>query len=155
MGTRGQQGVELMAIFAAALALFIIFYGIFAQQYGESVRMQAQSDGVRIADTLAQEISIAARAGDGYSRRVEYPQKLAGAITYSLELNNVSGSVDIVATLGPNNVFTYNALTATRNITGEPRYVSPHGYYLEIARGVAYIENHGGLIVVNQTRAVT
>ncbi len=155
MSRRGQQGVELMAIFATALVLFMIFYAIFAQQYGESVKRQAQNDGVRVADTLAQEISIAARAGDGYSRRVTYPDRLAGAMAYTLEINTVSGSVDLVETLGPNSTFTYSAAAATRNITGEPQYASPNGFYLEIARGAAYVENHNGTVVINQTKAVT
>jgi len=151
---RAQQGIELMVVFATALAMFVIFYGIFAQQYSESVRKQAQSDGVSLADRLAQEISIAARAGDGYARRVYYPTKIPGAITYSLEINNRSGSVDLLMVLGGGAVFQYSAPALTRTISGETQYESANGYSLLIARGATYVENRGGVVVINQTRAV-
>lgn len=151
---KAQQGVELMVIFATALMIFMLFYGIFAQQYGDTVKRQTQNEGIRVAGTLAEEISLAARAGDGYSRRVVFPNKLAGAMTYSMEINNVSGSVDLAATLGTNNVFNYTAPTATRDMVGESRYRSPNGFYIEIARGYAYVENHNGSVVFNQTRTM-
>ena len=149
---RGQQGIELLVIFATALAVFITFYGIFAQQYGESVKRQAQADGMSVADAIAEEISMAARAGDGYSRKITYPAKLAGAMTYSIELNNASGSVDIEATLGTNNVFEYAAPTATNEISSEPEHASAHGFNVVVAKGFAYVENRGGRVVFNQTR---
>ena len=151
-GTRGQQGVELLVIFATALAVFITFYGIFAQQYGESVKKQAEAESMAVADAIAEEMSIAARAGDGYSRRITYPTRISGAITYNIELNNVSGSVDISAALGTNNVFAYAAPVATNAISGEPEYASPNGFSVLVSKGFAYVENREGRVVFNQTR---
>ncbi len=151
---KGQQGIELLIIFASALALFIVFYAVFAQQYGESVRKQAESEGIRVADNIAAEISLAAQSGDGYSRKITYPSRLAGAINYSLELNNRSGSVDLEAAFGGDDFFQYSAMAVTRNITAESQFASPNGYYLDVPRGAAYIENHNGAIVVSQIKAV-
>lgn len=153
-GTRlAQQGIDLMVVFATALAMFVLFYALFAQQYGESMRRQAESGGVNLAERLAGEINIAARAGDGYSRRVSYPTRIPGAISYSMEINNRSGSVDISMAMG-GYIFYHSAPALTRNITGEPQYESANGYSLLIARGATYIENRGGVIVINQTKAV-
>jgi len=149
---RGQQGVELLVIFATALAIFIIFYALFAQQYSESAKKRAQVEAVNLADRFAEEINIAARAGDGYERRITYPRTIAGAEEYSLEINNASGSVDVAVVLGPGNIFYYSSPTLTRNITGESMYASPRGFYVEITRGYAFIENRNGEIVVRQLR---
>jgi len=151
---RAQQGIDLMVVFATALAMFVLFYAIFAQQYNESARRQAQADGVNLAERLAEEVSIAARAGDGYSRRVTYPTKMPGVVSYTLEANNRSGSVDIVMNMGAGSYFYHSATALTRNITGEPQYASANGYSLLIARGATFIENRGGVVVINQTKAV-
>ncbi len=151
---RAQQSVELMVVFATALATFIIFYALFAQQYGEGARRQAETDGTTLTQQLAEEINIAARAGDGYSRKISYPARIPGAINYSLEINNRSGSVDLAMEMGSGSFFLYSAPTLTRNITGEPAYASAYGYSLIIARGAAYVENRGGMIIINQTKAV-
>lgn len=151
---RAQQSVELMVVFATALATFIIFYALFAQQYGESARRQAEADGATLSQQLAEEINIAARAGDGYSRRISYPSRIPGAINYSIEVNNRSGSVDLAMEMAPGSIFIYSAPTITRNITGELAYASANGYSLLIIRGAAFIENRGGVIVINQTKAV-
>ena len=151
---RAQQSVELMVVFATALATFIIFYALFAQQYGESARRQAETDGTTLTQQLAEEINIAARAGDGYSRKISYPSRIPGAISYNLTVNNRSGSVDLAMEMSPGSFYLYSAPTLTRNITGEPAYESTNGYSLLILRGAAYVENRGGIIVINQTKAV-
>jgi len=152
MSLRGQQGIELLVIFATALALFVIFYAIFAQQYSESTNRLAEAEAVSLADRFAEEINIAARAGDGYERVVVYPRTIAGAKAYSLEVNNVSGSVDLTVVMGHDSMFYYSSPTLTRNITGERMYSSPNGFYIEVARGYAFIENRNGEIVITQLR---
>ena len=149
---KGQHGIELLIIFSTALAVFIIFYALFAQQYSEGAQRQAKSDAISIADRIAGEINIAARAGNGYERKFEYPRKIPGATGYNISINNASGSVDVLMILGDGNVFEHTSPTLTRNITGEAIYATTSGYYLEMERGYAYVENRNGVIAITQMR---
>ena len=149
---RGQQGVELLVIFSAALAVFVIFYAVFAQQYGESVRRQAQADGISLVDNIAWEINIAARAGDGYQRQVYYSGTIGGVSNYSLLVNNVSGSVDLVMNFAPGNSYQYTAPLLTRNVTGERQFAAAGGFALQPERGFMLVENRKGQVFVSQLR---
>ena len=151
---RGQQGVELLVIFSAALAVFVIFYAVFAQQYGDSVRRQAQADGISLADSIAWEINIAARAGDGYQRQVSYAGTIGGVSNYSLLVNSVSGSVDLTMNFAPGNSYQYTAPLLTRNVTGESQFALPNngGFTLQPERGYMFVENRMGQVFVSQLR---
>ncbi|VVC72277.1 Uncharacterised protein [uncultured archaeon] len=154
MGTaRGQQAAELMLVFATAFAIFLVFYAVFAQQYADSMRSQAMNEGASVADMIAGEIDLAARAGDGYERRITYPTSIPGVLSYELIVNNRSGSVDISMTLGVGTQqYNYSSPTLTRNISGEQRYAVDDGFWLEIERGYAYLENDNGTISIVQMR---
>lgn len=154
---KGQQSVELLLAFSAALAIFITFYALFAQQYGEGARREVQAEGVSIADGIASEIGEAARAGDGYSRRFTYPQDLFGVQNYSLIVNNVSGTVDLTIVFFANKEFNYSSPVITRAIQGEQRYATQNGFWMvdstkEIPRGYAYAENRNGTVFITQMR---
>jgi len=149
---RGQQGVELLVIFSAALAVFVIFYAVFAQQYGDSVRRQAQADGISLADSIAWEINIAARAGDGYQRQVSYAGTIGGVSNYSLLINNVSGSVDLTMNFAPGNSYQYTSPLLTRNVTGERQFSATGGFTLQPERGYMFVENREGQVFVSQLR---
>jgi len=150
--SKGQQGVELLVIFSAALAMFVVFYAIFAQQYGESVRRQAQSDGVALADKIAWEINIATRAGDGYQRQVQYQGKIPGTVSYTLLINNASGSVDLSMNMGTGTPYQYTSPLLTRNITGETEFQAANGFTLQPERGYLFVENRRGGIIISQMR---
>jgi len=151
---KGQQAVELLLAFSTALAIFITFYALFSQQYGESSNRHVQAQGIGVADHIAAEINEAARAGDGYVRRITYAQDLFGVENYSIVVNNVSGSVDVALVFFTNKEFDYSSPTITRAIQGEARYTDTprNGFYIEASRGYAYLENRNGTVFVTQMR---
>ena len=157
---KGQEAAELMLVYATAFAIFLLFYAMFAQQYANAVRQQAFSDGISMADRIASELDIAARAGDGYQRRITYATSIPGAMNYTFKINNQSGSVDLEMDLGNDAIFSYSSPTLTRNITtGELRYDAGDGtgFWLvntaiESPRGSAYVENVNGTVTVTQMR---
>ena len=142
-----------MIIFATALAMFAIFYALFAEEYGESVRRQPRLAGVRLADSLAEELNIAARSGDGYSRRIEFQPRIPGATGYSLFVNNVSGSVDLEMNLSGGERFYYTSPLVTRDLVGDSRYAEAGGFRVDLDRP-AVVENRGGIVLLSHARAL-
>jgi hypothetical protein len=153
-GRKAQQSVELMMAFSAALAVFIIFYAILAQTYADSIRKETLSEGISLADGIAAEIDVAARAGDGYNRKITYSTVVMGGQSYNLSVNNRSGSVEFNMDLGESIApFYYSAPTLARSIVGESMFATVDGFAIEAERGYAYIENRNGTIHFVQMRA--
>jgi hypothetical protein len=158
---KGQSANELLVIYMFVMLIFTIFIASLAQQ--RSVEMEnskvAQADSV--GEQFANELSLAARSGNGYSKKIVYPILLGGLTPYTIILNNLSKSVDIKFSLGTVN-YSHSFPIITSNIVVEPRInaILPngtaYGYILQssdqsFSTGQIYAQNLNGRIVISMS----
>jgi hypothetical protein len=160
MGSRknkAQAANELLIIFMFAFFIFTIFISTFARQRSEEVLQAKIAVADQIGSQFAEEINLAARGGDGYSKKFSFPMELEGVTPYSIILNTLSNSIDINFSRGTLNFsHSFSLITRAANktrvfpevkayLTGGGEY----GYILNLSRGYIYIQNVRGIIIIN------
>jgi hypothetical protein len=139
--------------------MFTLFVASFTQQRS----MEMQEAKISLADSIgeqfANELNLAARAGNGYSRKIIYPVRLDGVTPYTIILNNISKSIDIQFSMGAIN-YSHSFPIVHSNVIVEPPIIvklpngSAYGYVLHssnftFSRGEMYIQNNNGWILTS------
>lgn len=111
--SNGQSAIEFMLLVGAVLFFIIILIGIFQQ---EVAKKSAEKRGGLITElmlSIQNEINLAAKSTDGYTREFKIPNTVAGK-SYSIGI--YSGSLYLNTTDGK------DALSLpTQNVTGQLR----------------------------------
>jgi len=156
---RGQSASELLVVFMFVMLVFTLFLATFVQQRSIEMQQAKVSLADSIGEQFAYEINLAARSGDGYSRKFTYPVKLEGVTPYNVTLNNLSKSIDIFFTLGTVN-YSHSFPLIHTNARVEPPVIArlpngtPYGYVLHssnltFSRGEMYIQNINNVIFIS------
>lgn len=128
--SKGQSGIEFMAMMALSLLLFTAFFGFFATQQNAAFDVREHRIAANVADRVGFQLDIALIQGDGFERRFRLPETVRGA-PYTVSILN--GTV-IVEYEGSDVL----AATAARNVTGT------------VTNGTNLVRNQGGLLNVTQ-----
>ena len=159
---KAQAANELLIIFMFAFFIFTLFLGIFARQRSEEVLAAKVAVADQLGSQFAEEINLAARGGDGYSKKFTFPMELEGVTPYTIILNTLSNSIDINFSRGDLNFshsfpLIINAANKSRvfpevsvSLPGGRQY----GYILfssnsNIFRNYIYIQNVRGVVIIN------
>lgn len=156
---KGQSANELLVIFMFVMLVFTLFVATFTQQRSLEMQEAKVSLADSIGEQFAYEINLAARSGNGYSRKFTYPVKLDGVTPYNVTLNNLSKSIDIFFSLGTVNYSHSFPLIHTK-VRVEPPVIAvlpngtPYGYVLHssnftFSRGEMYIQNINDVIFIS------
>lgn len=128
--SKGQSGVEFMAMMALSLLLFTAFFSFFVTQQNAAFDVRQHRIAANMADRIGFQLDIALIQGDGFERRFRMPETIKGA-AYTVSILN--GTV-IVEYEGSDVL----APTAARDVTGT------------VTNGTNLVRNQGGLINVTQ-----
>jgi hypothetical protein len=164
-GKKAQAANELLIIFMFAFFIFVTFLSMFARQKSEEVLEAKVAVADQIGSQFADEINLAARGGDGYSKKFSFPLRLEGVTPYTIILNKLSNSIDINFSRGTLNFshsfpLIINAASKTRIFPYTPQLIvrlpdgREYGYIifstdLTVSRGYIYIQNVRGVIIIN------
>lgn len=157
--SKGQSANELLIIYMFVMLMFTVFVLGFSQQRSAEI----QNAKVHLADSVgemfASELNSAARAGNGYSRKIIYPVRLDGVTPYTVILNNISNTLDIQFTLGSTNYSHSFPVISTRAVVNPELPVllpngTGYGYLLHsdnltFSKGDMYIQNIDGAILIS------
>lgn len=127
---KGQSGVEFMAMMALSLLLFSGFFGYFVDQQVAAFDTRQQRIAADTASRVAFQLDLALIQGDGFSRRFDLPQTVAGA-PYNVSVLN--GTV-LLEYEGSDVI----AATAALNVMGN------------VTNGTNIVRNQGGVLNVTQ-----
>ncbi|MEM3555768.1 MAG: invasin domain 3-containing protein [Candidatus Micrarchaeia archaeon] len=156
---KGQSASELLVVFMFVMLVFTLFLTTFVQQRSLEMQQAKVSLADSVGEQFAYEINLAARSGNGYSRKFTYPVKLEGVTPYNITLNNLSKSIDIFFTLGTIN-YSHSFPLIHTNVRVEPQIIArlpngtPYGYVLHssnltFSRGEMYIQNVNNIIFIS------
>ena len=98
--------------------------------YSNLNAIRVYEDARRIGDSIASEINLALKAGDGYSRVFYIPEKILNSYDYNISVKNYR--IYLFWAAG-----SYQATILTSGIVGE------------LKKGENYLRNVGGIIYVN------
>jgi len=158
-GSKGQSANELLVIYMFVMLIFTILILSFTQQRSAEIQMSKIRLADSIGDRFAYELNLAARSGNGYSRKMNYPITLDGITPYSVILNNISRTIDINFTIGATN-YTHSFPVINTNVVVNPNIPAilpngtSYGYVLHsksfnFSRGDMYIQNIDGAILIS------
>lgn len=159
MNSKGQSANELLVIYMFIMLVFTVFVASFGQQRAIEVQNAKIAMADSVGEQMANEVNFAARAGNGYSRKVIYPVMLQGVTPYNMTLNNISKSIDVQFSLGTVN-YSHSFPIITSDVIVSPSIAailpngSPYGYVLQssnfsFSTGQLYIQNLNGVIVIS------
>lgn len=78
MVMKGQSAIEFFLLVGAALFFVLGFMAVFQQNVADKSMEKREFEMQELVKSVQNEISIAANAADGYQRRFEIPEKVAG-----------------------------------------------------------------------------
>lgn len=128
--SKGQSGIEFMAMMALSLLLFTAFFGYFVTQQNAAFDIRQQRVAANVADRVGFQLDLALVQGDGFQREFTLPETVRGS-PYDVSLLNGT----VLVTYEGSDVL---AATAARNVTGT------------VTNGTNLVRNQGGLLNVTQ-----
>lgn len=114
--TRGQVAIELFALIAALIIIFLVITVIERDRNAMIQNQRVEMDGKRVAEIVSTEVNTAVIVGRGYSHRFSLPEYLASQTPYSVEVNTSHQFVELTWDGGY-----YIMPIITSNITGNPK----------------------------------
>jgi hypothetical protein len=111
---RGQSGVEFLVLAGFMAVVLFLFLLLMADARREAVIRSQQDELIALAGVVQQEIAIASRVYDGYSREFELPTSIGGE-PYAIELYDRS---ELVFSYAKEEYIVYLPVNITFNSTG-------------------------------------
>lgn len=127
---RGEVSLEFILLVGLILLIFTSMVTVIGLKNQDITESTVYSDAQKIADIVASEVNTASRI-DGYYRKFEMPEKIAGLENYSVTINKEFRFVEV----------SWNGMSKVSNIVTE----NVSG---EIKPGANIIRNNGGLITI-------
>ena len=92
---RGQVAVELFALIAALVLIFLVITVIERDRDTMIYTQRVQMDGKRVSELVSTEINTAVIVGNGYTHRFSIPEFLASTTPYSIHVDGMHQYVEI------------------------------------------------------------
>ncbi len=146
---KAQLSIDYVIVFSFVLIIFVLIFGLVATQRVQSSQQQDYAQLQVIAQSIAQDISIASTSGNGYAQNVSLPSG-TGLVGYNLSVTS-SGTVIVYNNATGKLSYAYAYAPVGRVISSQ-KYASPnaiHTYNMPVASGLIYIQNSHGDICID------
>ncbi len=146
---RGQLSIDYIIVFSFVLIVFILIFGLVANQRVNTSQSQEYAQLQAIAQAIAQDINLASNAGNGYAQNVSLPAG-AGLINYNLSVTS-SGTVVVYINSSGRLAYAY-AFSPVSRIISSPLYINPNApqtYRMPTASGMLFLQNSFGSVCID------
>ncbi|MGC9059193.1 MAG: hypothetical protein ACP5H3_02190 [Candidatus Aenigmatarchaeota archaeon] len=83
-----QASLEFFALVSLLIVILLTVMYYNSSYYLQFYNLQIYEDARKISESVATEINLALKAGDGYSRIFQIPEKILNSIDYNVSISN-------------------------------------------------------------------